>query len=130
MKATRRAMFALGVWLSLGAGAQAAEFRAYSAEALATAQAENRPIVVAAHANWCPTCRAQAPILRQLAESPQYENLLVLTLNFDRQARERRALGIRQQSTLIAFHGARERMRSVGDTDPQSIGALFQSAMR
>jgi thiol-disulfide isomerase/thioredoxin len=130
MKAAKRAILALGVWLALGAGAEAAEFRAFSAEALAAAQAQSRPIIVAAHANWCPTCRAQAPLLRQLASDPRYENLLVLTLNFDRQAQERRALGIRQQSTLIAFHGARERMRSVGDTDPQSIGALFQSALR
>jgi thiol-disulfide isomerase/thioredoxin len=130
MKMVRRAFIALAAWISLGALAQAVEFRAFSAEALATAQAEGRPIVVAAHANWCPTCRAQAPILRRVAGDPQYESLIVFTLDYDRQARERRALGIRQQSTLIAYRGGHESSRSVGDTDPQSIGALFQSTMR
>lgn len=82
-----------------------------------------------AHANWCPTCRAQAPILRRAANGAAFEELIVFTLDFDRQTAERRALGIRSQSTLIAFDGRRETRRSVGDTDEGAITALLRTAI-
>lgn len=129
MKMVRLALVALAAWFSIGAPAQAAEFRAFSTEAFAAAQAEGRPIVVQAHANWCPTCRAQAPILRRAASGAAFEELIVFTLDFDRQTAERRALGIRSQSTLIAFDGRRETRRSVGDTNEGAITALLRAAI-
>lgn len=38
-----------------------------------------------------------------------------------------RMLAAWMQSTLIAYRGASETSRSVGDTDPASIGALIAS---
>ena len=115
---------------TVAASAMAAEWRAFTPEAFASAQAQGRPILVEAHADWCPTCRAQAPIVRAAAEADEFENLIVFTLDFDRQGAERRTLGIRMQSTLIAFQGRTEMARSVGDTDPGRIAALMRSAVR
>jgi hypothetical protein len=48
---------------------------------------------------------------------------------FDAQKDVVRDLGAQMQSTLIAYDGETETGRSVGDTDPQSIGLLFASAL-
>lgn len=50
-------------------------------------------------------------------------------MNYDGEKKARRALGIQQQSTLIAFNGDRERARSVGDTSEASIAALLRKAL-
>lgn len=110
--------------------AYAAEFRPFSHEAFAQAQAAGRPILIEAHADWCPTCRAQAPVVRRAAAAPEFADLVVFTLDFDAQTAERRALGIRAQSTLIMFDGRTETARSVGDTDQGRISALLRTAIR
>ncbi|MGE0597788.1 MAG: thioredoxin domain-containing protein, partial [Hyphomonadaceae bacterium] len=100
------------------APSQAVEYRSFTSEAFAQAQAEGQPILVEVHADWCPTCRAQAPAVRRAAAAPEFNELVIFTLDFDRQTSERRALGVRAQSTLIAFNGRAETARSVGETDP------------
>jgi thiol-disulfide isomerase/thioredoxin len=110
--------------------AAAAEREPFSANAFAAAQAAGRPIVVDVAANWCPICHAQEPILDKLSTDPRFAQLVIFNLDFDAQRDAWRKLGVRQQSTLIAFHGARETARSVGDTDPGSIGQLLAASLR
>ena len=43
----------------------------YSAEAFKAAQASGSPILVEIHADWCPTCKAQSPILDKLTADPR-----------------------------------------------------------
>lgn len=116
--------------LAIATPTVAAEQRPFEAKAFAAAQQQNRPIVVDVYADWCPTCKAQAPILGQAIKAPEFKNLLVLKLNFDTQKPDWVALGVRRQSTLIAFRGARETGRSIGDTDPQSIATLVGTTVR
>ena len=52
----------------------------------------------------------------------------VFTDNVLRHADVVRAMGAQMQSTLIVFHGAAEKGRSTGDTNPESIRALLQKA--
>lgn len=107
--------------------AAAAEFKPFSTAAFEAAQRAGRPILVDVHAGWCPVCRAQAPILRQLGQDDRNADLIIFTLDFDRQKGERKALRASRQSTLIAWRGARETGRSVGETDPARIAALIAS---
>ncbi len=97
----------------------------FSRSAFAEAQKANRPILIEVHASWCPTCRAQAPIISELIAQPQYKNLAVFRVDFDGQRDDVRALGAQAQSTLIVFKGATEVGRSVGDTRRDSIAALL-----
>ena len=97
----------------------------FSKAAFAEAQKANRPILIEVHASWCPTCRAQAPIVSELIAQPQYKNLAVFRVDFDGQRDDVRALGAQAQSTLIVFKGATEVGRSVGDTRRDSIAALL-----
>ena len=77
-------------------------------------------------ASWCPTCAAQKPILDKLSTDPAFKDLVIFKVDFDSQKDVVRALGARAQSTLIAFRGSVEQGRSVGDTNPASIHALFE----
>jgi thioredoxin 1 len=101
----------------------------FSNEALQKAQAAGRPILIKVYASWCPTCRAQEPILGELTAQPKFKNLTVLRLDFDKQKTELKQLRANSQSTLIVFKGATETGRSVGDTQKASIASLLDKAI-
>jgi thioredoxin len=109
--------------------ASAAEWKPFDAAAFAQAQKDGKPILVDIFAVWCPVCRAQNPILTQLTREPKYKDLVVFKVDFDTQKNDVRALNATSQSTLIAYNGATEKGRTVGDTNPASIAALVDSAL-
>ena len=109
--------------------AQAAEKVNYDAKSFAAAQAAGRPILVEIHASWCPTCKAQEPILGNLEKHDRFKNLLVVLVDFDSQKEAVKAFGARMQSTLIAFKGSVETGRSVGDTNETSIATLLDKTI-
>jgi thioredoxin len=96
----------------------------FDAKAFADAQKAGRPILIAIHASWCPTCKAQAPILSELRADPKFKNLTYFVIDFDSQKDLVNRFGARMQSTLIIFKGDKEEGRSVGDTNRDSIYAL------
>ena len=109
--------------------ASAAEWKSFDAAAFAAAKKEGKPILVDIFAVWCPTCRAQNPILTQLTREPKYKDMVVFKMDFDTQKDDVRALKAQKQSTLIVYNGETEKGRTVGDTDPASIAALLDSAL-
>jgi len=118
-------LFVAAVMSAVASGARAAEKLNYDAKSFAAAQAAGKPILVEIHATWCPTCKAQAPILSDLEEQKKFNDLMVFHVDFDSQKDAVRAFGARMQSTLITFKGSVETGRSVGDTNPISIAALL-----
>ena len=98
----------------------------FSDAAFAQAKAAGRPIVIEFHADWCPTCRAQAPIVESFATK---NGFVVLRVDYDNQKDVRRNFGVRQQSTLIVYKGNVEVGRAVGITSANSIAALMQRAL-
>ncbi len=109
--------------------AHAAETVPYTAAAFDAAQKSGRSILVEVHAPWCPTCKAQAPILADIEKREAYKNLLVVHVDFDSQKDAVRRFGARMQSTLVVFRGGKETGRSVGDTNPKSIGELLEKSI-
>ena len=109
--------------------AMAGERIDYSPAAFDAAQKAGRSILVEIHAPWCPTCRAQAPILSQLESEAKFRDLLVVHVDFDSQKDAVHRFGARVQSTLITFKGVAETARSVGDTNAASIAALLDKAI-
>lgn len=101
----------------------------FTPAAFEAAQKSGRSILVEIHADWCPTCKAQAPIISQLRDDPRYKDLLVFRVDFDAQKDVVRQLGARSQSTLITFKGQTETGRSVGDTRKESIQMLLSQAL-
>ncbi|MDE2227760.1 MAG: thioredoxin family protein [Alphaproteobacteria bacterium] len=124
-----RALFGLTLLL-ISSSAFAAETVPFDAARFAAAQRADEPILVHIRASWCPTCAAQKPILERLTAEPDFKNLVVFTVDFDTQKDVVRRFHADMQSTLIAFKGATETGRSVGDTDESSIAKLLRSAER
>src|ERR1700733_4282273 len=118
---SRRALALALVALPLTFNAFAAQKVGYSPDAFDAAQKAGKPILVEIHAPWCPTCKAQTPILSKLEAEPQFAGLKVFHVDFDSQKEAVRRFGARMQSTLIVFKGEAETGRSVGDTNADSI---------
>lgn len=119
---------ALGV-LAVAPAASALERLDYTIAAFDAALAAGKPILVEIQAPWCPTCRAQTPILSKIEERPEFANLVVLHIDFDSQKDAVRRFRALKQSTLIAFKGGKEAARSLGDTDPASLAALVAKTL-
>ncbi len=124
----RRIVLAFAALSTLNLGALAAEKAPFTPKGFSAAQSINDPILVDITAPWCPTCKAQQPILEKLEKDPKYSKLKVFQVDFDSQKDVVRSLKATRQSTLIVFKGAVETGRSVGDTDAASIAALLDKA--
>jgi thiol-disulfide isomerase/thioredoxin len=109
--------------------ALAASPKPFDATAFAAAQKAGKPILIHVHATWCPTCKAQTPILDQLTNDAKFKDLAFFIVDFDSQKDLVQKFGARMQSTLVAFKGNKETGRSAGDTNRASITALVNSTL-
>lgn len=101
----------------------------FTDQAFKAAQASGSPILIEIHADWCPTCKAQQPILDKLTSEPKFKDLKIFRVDFDSMKPQVKAFGAQMQSTLIVFKGTTERGRSVGDTREDSIAALLDKSL-
>lgn len=121
---------AMAVVVASSAGlANAADVKIYDPASFKAAQVAGNPIMIDIAASWCPTCAAQKPIIQSLINDPAYNKMVLFQVDFDSQKDVVRKFGAQMQSTLIAYNGTKETGRSVGDTKPDSIKALFSSAL-
>jgi thioredoxin 1 len=86
------------------------------------------PVAVVFHADWCPTCRAQAPVLKQLMLEPKYQKLTLFVADFDRETQLKRELHVTRQSTIVVFKNGAEINRSTGDTQADRLDAVLSAA--
>ena len=108
----------------------AGEVKTYDQPTFEHLAREGRAVVVAVHASWCPTCRAQKPIQSELMVQPAYKDVTMLILDFDSQKPLLKQFKVAMQSTLIAFKGGQEVARSVGDTTRDGIEALVKKSLK
>ena len=108
--------------------AYAATEQPYTQAAFAAAQAQNKRILVDVEAPWCSTCAIERPIISRLDKQPALDDLVVFTVDFDRDTEALRALRVSVQGTLILFHGKTEIARLTGETDPLAIDAFLEQA--
>lgn len=113
----------------LFAGAAFASEQPFTQAAFDQLQKEGKPTLVSVHADWCPACRAQEPIVSSLLEQEPYRQINALRVDFDQQKDVVRSFKVIKQSTLIMFKNGREVGRSLGDTNPQGIEALLKKAL-
>jgi thiol-disulfide isomerase/thioredoxin len=85
-----------------------------------------KAILVAVHAPWCSTCRAQAPVLKEVLGKKAFQSVTLIHVDFDSQKQALKQLGVQRQSTLIVFKDGKEVARSLGDTSSLGIESLLQ----
>ena len=123
----------LAIFLSFAGAtmASALEQKAYDAESFKAAQSAGKPVVIHVTAPWCPTCKAQHQVLDDLAKKPEYASITLYQVDFDSQKDVLKSFKATSQSTLIAFNGATETARVVGQTGAEAIeGVLAASAKK
>jgi thioredoxin 1 len=101
----------------------------FSRAAFDQAVASGRPVILAVHASWCPTCKAQKPIMDALMHEPRRKDVTLFVADFDTEAALKKQLHVAQQSTFVVFKGGKEVGRSTGVTDRAEIAALFDKAL-
>lgn len=101
----------------------------YDDAAFKAAQAAGKPILVQVHADWCPQCAAQRPIIANLIKTDKFKDLVIFNIDFDTQKDLVRKFNAQRQSTLIVFKGANEIERSAGATQAGSITDLLAKAL-
>ena len=109
--------------------APAAAQQPFTAKAFAAAQASGNPVLIEIHADWCPTCKAQEPILGKLSAEPVFSKIVRLRVDFDKQKDIVKQFRARYQSTLMLFKGKTEVARSMGETDEAEIRAMLKKAV-
>ncbi len=102
---------------------------AFTQTAFDLLQQQGAPILVSIHADWCPTCRAQAPIVKKLLEQEEFKSIHALRVDFDQQKDVVKAFKAVKQSTLIVFKGGKEIDRSLGASSEQAIEAQLRKAL-
>jgi len=107
----------------------AAETKPFDQATFAALQAANKPVLIDVYADWCPTCKAQEPLISALIGSPEFKDYTLLRVNFDTQKDVRKTLRVANQSTLIVYRGKREVARSTGDTNKDSIAASLRKGL-
>lgn len=101
----------------------------YEPEHFESMRNTGKPFAVVFHADWCPICRAQAPVLKELTQSPEFMGITLFVANFDTEKVLERSLGITKQSTIVVFRDGQESARSTGDTQQAALADLLRHAV-
>jgi thioredoxin 1 len=122
--------FAALFLLSISAPAMfAGDIKPYSQPEFDKLAAAGKPILLDFRADWCATCAAQAPVIRDLMAQSKYRDLTTFTINVDKEASLLKAWNVTSQSTLIVLTGKHEDARSIGDTTREDIEHLLNTAV-
>lgn len=114
---TRYAFIGLMFLLLSTAQAAAMTWNEFSQAAFDAAQAEGGVVVVDIYADWCPTCKAQKPILDEIATDPTLADAVLMRVNFDTEKDFLASHRIPRQSTILVFIGDKEVSRTIAETD-------------
>ncbi|MEO0690788.1 MAG: thioredoxin domain-containing protein [Pseudomonadota bacterium] len=115
--------------MQLSAQAEPNGWTTYDAAEFMMAQKKGKTIVVDVYADWCPTCRAQAPILEELRTEKQSSDVLFVKVNFDKEKAFLRDNRIPRQSTVLVFNGMDEAARSIAQTDRTALREAVLNAL-
>ncbi len=121
--------FIVAAGLCLAAVASFAGELPYNKAAFDKALAAGEPVVLDFAASWCPTCRAQKPVVQALLAEPQRKALTVFVADFDAEVALKKQINVTTQSTLIAFKAGKEVGRSIGQTGKAELASLLDKAL-
>ena len=126
---TNRLGHLIGLLLLATTGIAAADEVPFNQTKYEQAVAAGKPVVVYLHADWCPTCRAQQPIVDRLSKEPRLKEVTIFVADFDKETALEKSLKVNQQSTFVVFKQGHEVTRSTGQTAEPVIRATLEQAL-
>ena len=130
MKKFNPSLAALAVAFVLSAAsALAGEIQPYEAAAFTEAKAAGKTVLLDFHADWCPVCRKQGPVIESLVREDGFKNIVAFKVNYDDEPALKKQLKVTSQSTLIVFKGGQEVSRATGVVDKTDIRALIEKGL-
>jgi thioredoxin 1 len=118
-----------GLLLSMLAGVALADEVPFNQAQFDRDKAAGKPLVVYFHADWCPTCRAQKPIVDKLAMDPALRSVTIFVADYDTETALEKTLKVGSQSTFVVFKQGHEVTRSTGQTQEPVIRSVLQQAL-
>ena len=125
-----RALGSLALMLVLATTAAWGAEAPFNAATFQKLLSDDKPVAVDFHADWCPICRAQEPLLRSITAESEFHALTLLVANFDTETALRKSLNVSQQGTLVVFRHGKEAARSTGDTTEAGLTKLLRTALQ
>ena len=108
----------------------AAAAKPYDPASFNQARKDGGPVLLMVHADWCPTCRAQAPVVERLAAKPEFARFQIFRMDYDKEKNGMvLAFRVSRQSALLVFKGGKEVARSIGETNEDAIAALMRKGL-
>lgn len=91
--------------------------------------AAGEPVVVQFHADWCPTCKTQQPLVSKIMSDPKMKDVKLFVADYDKEANLKKALRVSAQSTFVVFKSGKEVTRATGQTTQSAIEGTFAKAL-
>lgn len=119
----------LFLFMSLGSSVFAA-VTPYDPATFNQARKDGGPVLLMVHADWCPTCRAQAPVVDKLAARPEFARFRIFRMDYDKEKNGFvLAFRVNRQSALLVFKDGKEVGRSIGETNEEAIAKLMRKGL-
>ncbi len=128
---TLKLMAGLGALAAIGAASfsHAGTIEEFDLAAFDAARASGQPVVLAVHAWWCGTCRAQKPVQKQIMTEPGLEKVRLFVVDFDKNKKWLKTMNITAQSVMVVYVGKNEFNRSLGETNGKKLSQQIRSAL-
>lgn len=109
--------------------AMAGDIKPYDQAAFTEAKDSGKTVLLDFHADWCPVCKKQGPLLQSLAQEDKFKDVVVFKVNYDKESALKKHLKVTSQSTLIVLKGGKEVSRATGVVDKTDIRALIEKGL-
>jgi len=113
----------------IATAAMAGEIQPYSESAFTEAKTAGKTVLLDFHADWCPVCRKQAPLLQSLVQEEKFKDVVAFKVDFDNESALKNQLKVKNQSTLIVFKGEKAVSRATWETDKDKIRGMIEKGL-
>ncbi len=106
----------------------AGAYQDFSQTAYDSALADGKTVILDFHADWCPTCQVNEPIIKSVFSTNTDTNIVGFKVNYDTEIGLKKAFNIQSQSTIIKTvkDEAAEQL-GPGPVTAESFSAFIQS---